>query len=154
MERRNVLQFALSLLGAASARSAFTPSAHRSPKPSFIGAWHMESKDAPILHHGFVFHADGTLCSMQADGAYPSDSESDGVGAWEWIKKGQARGAFLEFRHDRDTHEYLGYVRVEFVASLDSAQTFHGQAHAQIFDVNGNLLAELFPTWSAQRIIP
>lgn len=152
MKRRSILHLALSMFGVVGTKSDLV-APELPPQRSIVGAWHLLTVGAPVLHHGFLFHSDRTVCSFQADGGSALDSESDGAGQWEWIGKNQVQAAFLEFRYSRETHEYLGYVRVDLIASLnEDAQTFTGQAHARIYDAQGNLIAEAAPTLSAQRI--
>ncbi|HEU5376892.1 MAG TPA: hypothetical protein VFV38_15760 [Ktedonobacteraceae bacterium] len=152
MNRRSILHFALGAFGAVNTKSRLFAS-EVAPQRSIVGAWHLLTVGAPVLHHGFLFHSDRTVCSFQADGGSALDSESDGAGQWEWIGKNQVQAAFLEFRYSRETHEYLGYIRVNLIASLnEDAQTFTGQAHARIYDAQGNLIAEATPALSAQRI--
>lgn len=78
MYRRNILQFILGAIGVVSTKSGLTPS-KISPRKSIVGAWHLQSVGAPILHHGFLFHSDRTVCSFQADGGYPSGSMQRGA---------------------------------------------------------------------------
>lgn len=149
--RRRLLQM---IGGAFSALSANTRG--KTPKlfpwrHTIVGAWHVQAVGAPILHHGFTLHADGILCSFQADGGFPQDSESDGAGEWQAVSRDQVKGAFIEFRYSRQTHEYLGSVRVEFEVMVHG-DTFTGQAHSRVYDAQGNLLVEARPTLSATRI--
>jgi hypothetical protein len=54
-----------------------------SQRQSIVGAWHLLAVGASILHHALIFHAEGIVCSFQADGGYPNDSESDAAGEWK-----------------------------------------------------------------------
>lgn len=153
MKRRKLLQFALGMLGALGSKSRRIPPTYPVLAQTFVGAWHLLTVGAPVLHHGVIFHSDGTICSFQAEGGFPSDSESNGAGQWTWMGKRQAQAAFLEFRASRETHEYLGYVRVELTVELsEDAQTLTGHAHTRIYDAQGILIANVYPTLSARRI--
>jgi hypothetical protein len=151
MHRRYLLQ---GLGGAISALSIKTGGKVPEILPQrhpLVGAWHLQAVGAPVLHHGLLFHTDGIVCTFQADGGYPQDSESDGAGEWEVVSKDQAKGAFLVFRYSRQTHEYLGFVRVELDVIVHG-ETLRGQAHSRVYDAQGNLLTEARPTLSATRI--
>lgn len=126
------------------------PQMFSQPHP-LVGAWHLQTVGAPILHHGLLLHADGIVCSFQADGGFPQDSESNGAGTWQAVGKNQAKGILLEFRHSRQTHAYLGSVQVAFEVTVDG-NTLRGHAHSRVFDAQGHLLFEARPTLSATRI--
>jgi hypothetical protein len=151
MYRRHLLQViggALSTVGIKTGSKApeLFPRRH-----NIVGAWHLQAVGAPILHHGLTLHTDGIVGCFQADGGYPQDSESDGAGEWQMVSGDQVKGAFLEFRHSRQTHEYLGSVRVEFEVRVQG-DTFRGLGHSHVYDAQGNLLAEVQATLSATRI--
>lgn len=152
MDRRNLLRLMSGVFSALGwkAGQKIAPALSQG-QTSMVGAWHLQTPGAPILHHVLLFHADGVVCSFQADGGFPNDSESDGAGAWKFISRDQVKGAFLEFRYDRESHAYLGYVRVEFELSMHG-ETFSGRATARIYDAQGNLLAQVPSTWAATRI--
>ncbi len=157
IQRRNVVH---TLFGALSAFSTVFLNKNAtqkrvpacSPVPAIVGAWHLEAVGAPILHHCLVFHADGIVCSFQADGGFPTDSESDGAGSWQMVGN-QAKGVFLEFRYDRASHAYLGSVRVAFTLTVHGDR-FSGEAQACVYDAQENLLEQAQLTWSATRIVP
>lgn len=147
MGQRSVLQLMGSLLGAARGKSGSQATA-----ADLVGAWHLQSQGAPILHHVLCFHADGIVTSFQADGGFPTDSESNGAGSWQWVGENQVQGMFLEFCHDRTTHEYVGSVEVHFCLTLKT-NTLRGQATTHLYDVQGTRLAVVTPTWVATRML-
>lgn len=148
--RRSMLQVMASIFGSIGLNTRQKTASDIS-RSGVVGTWHLQTMGAPILHHLLLFFSDGIVCSYQADGGFPNDSESDGAGEWKWVGDNQVKGAFLEFRHDRESHMYLGYVRVAFTITLDG-NTFKGNATSYIYDAQGNLLASFTPTWSATRV--
>lgn len=157
MQRRNLVHTLVAALSGLRAASPNRPLTQHSlpacaPRHPVVGAWHLETVGAPILHHSVAFHADGIFCSFQADGGFASDSESNGAGAWIVVGD-RVQGTFLEFRYDRVSHSYLGSVRVSFTVTIHG-DTLTGEAQVGIYDAQDQLLAHAQPTWSATRIFP
>lgn len=151
MQRRQLIQSLLAAVGVGGLRSTPAFASSRSGS-SLVGAWRLLANGAPELHHVLSFSRDGIVTSFQADAGDPSESVSNGAGVYTSIGRTAAKGAFEEDRYSRDTHEYLGYVRVEFSIEV-SGDTFAGSAHTRVFDASGNLIADVYPTLSATRIV-
>lgn len=158
INRRSLLQWTTALVGllGTSCGSKNVPavsSRASAARANIVGAWHLQSQGSPILHHMLCFHADGIVASFQADGGFPNDSESDGAGAWQWVGTNRVKGVFMEFCHDRTSHDYLGYVQVDFEVAL-KGDIFSGNAITHFYDAQNTLLATVTPTWSAVRVLP
>lgn len=148
MKRRTLLQTLSGVFGTMSLKRVSIPDPL---PPSITGAWHLQSIGAPMVHHALCFLPAGIVTSFQADGGFPSDSESNGAGMYQ-VRGSRITGAFEEYRYDRTTHAYLGWVRLEFSIVLTGNNTFTGNAQGRAYDENGNMVAEASPIWTATRI--
>lgn len=154
MHRRYLLQGLLASLGATGMRvaPAFASPLRVDPSPpSIVGAWRLLTTGTPEQHHTLTFNGDGIVTSFQADAGDPTASVSTGAGTYQLTTPGKVRGVFVEDLYRRDTHTYLGYVRVEFVVAVEE-NLFSGAGHAQVFDPSGTQISEAFPTFAATRI--
>lgn len=151
MQRRQLTQSLLTAIGVERLHST-NVLAHSQGMSSIVGAWRILAQGAPELHHVLTFSRDGIVTAFQADAGDPIESVSSGAGMYEYTGQATVKGAFEEDRYSRETHTYVGYVRVEFSVEV-LGDAFTGTAHTQVFDASGSLLADGTPTLSARRIV-
>jgi hypothetical protein len=120
---------------------------------TIVGVWFVDAVGAPFEPHLFTFHADQTMLSSNPDAGDPQTSDSDGMGPWAASGGNQIIGAFEEINADRDTHEFVSRLRVEYTITLDGS-TFTGPASATYFNPDGTLQQGPFPATLNGRRIP
>ncbi len=159
MLRRQLLQRAASLLAVVPAAHPFLQKVPSTKGIShafhgIVGAWFVNAVGAPFQPHVMEFHADGTLEIDNPESGDPHTSDSVGMGPWAFSGDKKVIGAFEEVNADRDTHQYVSRLRVEFTITLsDDGDTFTGPATANYFNPDGSPQQGPFPaTLNGTRI--
>ena len=68
-----------------------------------------------------------------------------GLGPWAVTRDGSVFGAFEQINADRDTHQYVSRLRVEFTVRLQRDGGFTGPAIANYYNPDGSPQAGPFP---------
>lgn len=155
VNRRAILARATLATAAAAGAGLAAPHAANAADTNphaIVGVWFVDAVDAPFEPHLFTFHSDQTMLSSNPDAGDPQTSDSDGMGPWAAHGDAHIVGAFEEINADRDTHQFVSRLRVEYSVSI-RGDTFTGPATATYFEPDGSLLQGPFPaTLNGSRI--